>query len=344
MLNHKLESALLLTTIIIGSFCMQQFSALTKANAENTPIPGDLDSDGAVNASDLNILASAYGSTPNDARWNPGADINNDSKVGLPDLVIMAASYGKTVEGYYVLKAAFHIHTTYSNGTYTPAEVVDLYKFSGFGFNVISVTDYNSIDGSFAGVAEARAEGQRVGMIVIGGQEIISQFPQNNGSTVFKHILALFLTQPIPNPYSTYRTNEVQWYFDAIHNQSGIGIVAHSWGMNDQTVTGTSASPWWQFRNASYIDGWEIFNYGMMGNGMTDDEISTVLDNGKIPIASHDFHHAAITNSTYNLLFCNNKTEEGVKDALLNRRIVVCNYGKVYGAINATNLYHQLYG
>lgn len=246
------------------------------------------------------------------------------------------------ITGYVVLKAAFHIHTTYSGGTCTPAQVVDLYKQKGF--DVMSITDYNTIIGSFAGVAEAKAEGQAVGMIVIGGQEIIGQFPLNNGSNrVFKHILALFLTQPInpPNPDITYRTNEVQWYFDAIHNQSGIGIIAHSWDMNDQTVTGTSVSPWWQFRNASYLDGWEIFNYGVIGNGMTDDEIYNMLGRGKTAIASHDFHNAAITTKMYNLLFCQNATEEGVKDALINQRMVVYNNGRVYGTREAMKLYQQ---
>jgi hypothetical protein len=244
--------------------------------------------------------------------------------------------------GYVVLKAAFHIHTTYSGGNYTPAQVVDLYKNKGF--NVISITDYNSANGSFAGVAEANAEGQKVGMIVIGGQEIISQFPLINGSVrVFKHILALFLTQSIspPNPDITLRTNNVQWYFDAIHNQGGIGIIAHSWDMNDQTVTGTSASTWWQFRNASFVDGWEIFNYGVIGNGMTDDEIYNVLGRGEIALASHDFHQAALTTNLYNILFCQNATLEGVKDALINQRMVVYDYGKVYGTREAMKLYQQ---
>jgi len=246
---------------------------------------------------------------------------------------------GQTPTQYVVIRAAFHIHTTYSGGNWTPSQVVDLYK--SYGFNCISITDYNTVNGSFAGVAEAKARGNQTGMIVIGGQEIIAQFPKNNGSTVFKHVLALFLTAPINDPLAWNRTSDVQWYFDQIHNQSGIGIIAHSWDMNDQTVTGTSNSPWWQFRNASYVDGWEIFNYGVIGNGMTDDEIYNVLGRGKIAIASQDFHKTSITNSTYNVLFCINATEEGVKDALINQRLVVYSHGRIFGTREAISLYQR---
>jgi len=57
-------------------------------------VPGDANHDGAVNFSDLVILARHYGSTS--ATWETG-DFNFDGKVGFDDLVLLARDYGQTV-------------------------------------------------------------------------------------------------------------------------------------------------------------------------------------------------------------------------------------------------------
>jgi parallel beta-helix repeat protein len=59
------------------------------------PIPGDINSDCKAGLQDLVLLANAYGSRPNDTRWNPDADINGDGKISLADLVILANHYGQ---------------------------------------------------------------------------------------------------------------------------------------------------------------------------------------------------------------------------------------------------------
>lgn len=58
-------------------------------------IPGDVNGDKIVDIFDLVIVASAYGSTPGDANWNPNADINKDNVVDIFDLVIVASHYGQ---------------------------------------------------------------------------------------------------------------------------------------------------------------------------------------------------------------------------------------------------------
>lgn len=57
-----------------------------------SPIPGDANVDGAVDFSDLVILASNFGQT--NAIWDQG-DFNGDGKIGFDDLVILAANYGQ---------------------------------------------------------------------------------------------------------------------------------------------------------------------------------------------------------------------------------------------------------
>jgi len=243
---------------------------------------------------------------------------------------------------YVVIKAAFHLHTSYSlsEGNLTPTQLVDAYADAGY--NCIALTDHSSelnASSFSAEMAEAKAEGAIRGVIVIAGEEIVSQFPMQNGSVVWKHVLGLFMTQYIAEVNSTYKNNEVQYYFDAIHGQGGLGIVAHSWQLNDQIVCGSSASPWWQYINSSFIDGWEIFNWGP---GMTEDEIDSVINRGKVYVCSHDYGgNGPVPTWEYNILYCPNNTEAGVEDALINQRNVVYHYGNIYGSQQALSLYEQ---
>lgn len=60
------------------------------------PPPPDLNSDGIVDILDALQLASAFGSNPNDTRWNPKADLNNDDIVDASDGLILCNNFGKT--------------------------------------------------------------------------------------------------------------------------------------------------------------------------------------------------------------------------------------------------------
>jgi hypothetical protein len=53
----------------------------------------DIDSDGSVGASDLNLLALAYGSAEGDDVYDPSVDLNADGKVDLRDLAILGAAH-----------------------------------------------------------------------------------------------------------------------------------------------------------------------------------------------------------------------------------------------------------
>src|ERR1700737_1084065 len=63
-------------------------------------------------------------------------------------------------------RADLHLHTTHSDGTYTPGELVDLARRSGL--SAIAVTDHDTL----AGIAPARAAAARFGLEVIAGVEI----------------------------------------------------------------------------------------------------------------------------------------------------------------------------
>lgn len=59
-------------------------------------IPGDVDGNGKVDASDLTELSEAYGSTLASLKWNPNCDFNGDNIISVLDLYPLGKNYGKT--------------------------------------------------------------------------------------------------------------------------------------------------------------------------------------------------------------------------------------------------------
>jgi hypothetical protein len=117
---------------------------------------------------------------------------------------------------------------------------------------------------------------------------------------------------------------EVREIFDAIHAQSGIGIVAHPW---------YSWNNWQAYTNETYIDGWEV-DYSM----------AWILQSDYIYLIGHDFHNSTFLEllpNYYTYVLAQNRTEAGVKEALLEKRIVVYGDGKLYGSSPALGLYFE---
>ncbi len=83
-------------------------------------------------------------------------------------------------------RADLHLHTTYSDGTYTPAQVVDLARRSGLA--ALAVTDHDTT----RGVAEARAAAPP-GLEVIAGVEITTEHAGRE-----LHLLAYFIRPDDP--------------------------------------------------------------------------------------------------------------------------------------------------
>jgi len=59
-------------------------------------IPGDVNGDNKVDASDLFDLSKAYGSESSKPNWNPDCDFNWDGKIDTSDLFNLSKNYGKT--------------------------------------------------------------------------------------------------------------------------------------------------------------------------------------------------------------------------------------------------------
>jgi predicted metal-dependent phosphoesterase TrpH len=75
-----------------------------------------------------------------------------------------------------------HVHTSCSDGSFTPAEVV--WRAVDVGLAAIAITDHDSVDGN----AEAFAEGAQQGLEVIPGVELSCDFTPTN-----VHVVGLFI-------------------------------------------------------------------------------------------------------------------------------------------------------
>jgi len=75
-----------------------------------------------------------------------------------------------------------HIHTVYSDGTYTPEQVIQLAK--KLGLVAVSITDHDSVEG----IEEALKAGEKIGVEVIPGVEMSTDVGQDE-----IHILGYYL-------------------------------------------------------------------------------------------------------------------------------------------------------
>ena len=58
--------------------------------------PNDVNGDNVVNAIDLALVASKFGTSAGNPDWNPAADANGDGIVNDADYVVVSANFGKT--------------------------------------------------------------------------------------------------------------------------------------------------------------------------------------------------------------------------------------------------------
>ena len=81
-----------------------------------------------------------------------------------------------------------HVHTTASDGQYTPTEVIE--KAAAKGLKAIAITDHDTVDG----LEEARAAAREKGMLFVNGTELSINFPHGEF-----HLLGLGFTEVSPS-------------------------------------------------------------------------------------------------------------------------------------------------
>src|SRR6266851_9441141 len=120
--------------------------------------------------------------------------------------------------GRHAGRSDLHLHTTHSDGTYTPAEVIDIARRSGLA--AVAVTDHDTL----AGVRVAQAAAVGKGVEVIPGAEITSEY---NGREL--HMLAYFVTlddEPLNAALKSICRQRIQRFHEMIERlrQAGVSV------------------------------------------------------------------------------------------------------------------------
>jgi len=92
-----------------------------------------------------------------------------------------------TAQGRHTGRADLHLHTTHSDGTYSPAQVVELGRRCGLA--ALAITDHDTL----AAFAAARQAAAGSGMEVLAGVEISTEFQERE-----LHLLAYFVDPADP--------------------------------------------------------------------------------------------------------------------------------------------------
>jgi len=59
------------------------------------PLLGDINGDGKIDITDIAIVAIAFGTKPEDKKWDPRADLKPDGIIDIYDVVLVAVNFGK---------------------------------------------------------------------------------------------------------------------------------------------------------------------------------------------------------------------------------------------------------
>ncbi len=113
-------------------------------------------------------------------------------------------------------RADLHIHTTYSDGTYTPAQVIDLARRTGLA--ALALTDHDTL----AGVTFAQAAAIGTDIEVIPGVEITSEFLGRE-----LHLLGYFVhldDAPLNAALARMQARRVSRFWDMVERLRGLGM------------------------------------------------------------------------------------------------------------------------
>lgn len=127
-------------------------------------------------------------------------------------------------------RADLHLHTTHSDGSYTPAQVVDLARRAGLA--AIAITDHDTLDG----IAEAQAAAGAY-LEIVPGVEITAEFQQRE-----IHLLAYFIRiddGPLTRALQRLRDGRVERFWEMVERLRQQGVALDEAILRQEAASGT---------------------------------------------------------------------------------------------------------
>ena len=222
------------------------------------------------------------------------------------------------IPGYHTLKSDFHMHTVFSDGVVWPHIRVD--EAIAEGLDVISITDHveyhrdEVMDNHMVPYEIAREHAEGKDLILILGGEI---------SASSDHFNAVFLNNPDePALRDTIPRNRV-----AVANEQGAFVFWNHPGWTAKYKDGNTPrdEEFIELMKAGQIKGIEICNgdgYWEGAHELANELNLTLIGNSDIHGIS-TYQYQPDKHRTITLVFAREKSEEGVREALLNQRTAI---------------------
>lgn len=238
-------------------------------------------------------------------------------EVAIPDIL-----------GYQTLVCDFHMHTVFSDGNVWPTVRVEEAWLDGF--DVISITDHVEYQPHKADVPTnhdrpyeiAKPSADALGMILIRGAEITRSTPPGHHNAIF---LSAIDSLDVAEPVDAVK---------AAINQGGFVFYNHPGWKHPQGI-----AEWFPFQQEIFDKGWlsgiEVVNgndyYPLAHQWCIDKHFTLIGDSDEHQPITFSYDASRGEHRPATLVFAKKRTEDGVKDALVNRRTAVWWKGGLIG-------------
>jgi len=245
-------------------------------------------------------------------------------KVKLPD-----------IPGYITLKCDFHLHTVFSDGHVWPSLRVD--EAERDGLDVISITEHTDYEGYADDVKRDRERGYEIAakraekthVLVIKGAEISPRVPPYHNN-------ALFLKDLNAIPYDYMKSSKGEFVMkDHIKKEELMAPFIEAKKQGAFVIYNHPSYQWWdkkdkelftsfhqEFLKSGLLGGVEVVNgrrYNIIAHRMAEKYNLTMFANSD----AHQGIHYKDSHRPMTLVFAKEKSEDAVKEALINRRTLV---------------------
>lgn len=129
-------------------------------------------------------------------------------------------------------RADLHVHTTASDGSYTPAEIIDLAQRSGL--RAVAITDHDTLAGVAAAQGAARPQGR---VEVIPGVEITAEYRERE-----LHLLGYFVRcadEALHAALERLRSSRAERFWEMAARLRTCGVALEEDALRQQAATGT---------------------------------------------------------------------------------------------------------